>query len=720
MGSITGPTGWTVRWRELGRWVPGDVVAATLYADARPSFWLDSSRSAYGGGRFSFLGDTSGSGSEVLTYRAGSGAVSVDRGVVDVEPGTIFEVLYRRLRERSLVPESGMDLPFDFVGGYVGYFGYELRADCGYDAGRHVAPTPDAVWLFADRFVALDHDRHRTYVVAVSDAHDGSGERWLAQTEDALLTAPAAAQDAVSNPPVSPARLTEAMSRGPERYLRDVETCLEHLRRGESYEICLTDNLHLPFAGDDLRSYLALRLANPAPYSALLRLDGFTVFSTSPERFLTIERDGRVQSKPIKGTSARHRDPADDARSAATLREDPKARAENVMIVDLLRNDLGQVCRTGSVYVEPLMALESYESVHQLVSTVHGRLRPGITAVECARRCFPGGSVTGAPKARTLELIDAIEDEPRGVYTGAIGAFGLAGTADLNIVIRSAVRIGDELTVGAGGAIVLDSDPVAELDELLLKAAAPVQGLGVEKVDPLVIDSFRVVDGAVRRLDLHADRFATACARVAEIAPERAREFVETATRSIPDVGDWFPRVELTAAGRLHLLVRPSPATSAGITAWLAGPSRCSAPQVKGADLAYLRRVRAEATGHGADEAVLTDDDGRLLEGTTTALMWWAGDQLCAVDSVDVLASVTRQVLVDLAAIDGVQVRLTRPRPGELDGCEAWLVNALHGIRHVAAWVGAGIRPGPATRRDAWQHRLDALRTVEAVKYSTS
>ncbi|WP_394620641.1 aminodeoxychorismate synthase component I [Lentzea sp. JNUCC 0626] len=448
-----------------------ESIFLSLFGDSEHCFWLDSSRVERGLSRFSFLGDTSGPLSEVVTYRTGSGVVSVrDRDGAREVPGSVFDFLEQRLRERRIPPTS---LPFDLTGGYVGYFGYELRAECGAPV-RHRAETPDAAWLFADRIVAVDHQEGLTYLVAVHDV-DGKddAQAWVDRTAAVLSgLLPADEPVAVSGAPVD---AEEFLVRDRDQYLADIEECQRQLRLGESYEICLTNKLHLPFRDDDTDFYLRLRRANPAPYAALLRLGDVSVFCSSPERFLRIERDRSVTSKPIKGTAPRDADPVRDAEIAATLASSAKTQAENLMIVDLLRNDLGRVCEVGSIDVDPYLAVESYQTVHQLVSTVHGRLKDDVSAMDCVRQCFPGGSMTGAPKLRTMEIIDGLETEARGVYSGTLGYFGLSGGTDLNIVIRTAVRVGDRLSIGAGGAIVLGSEAQEEYEEMLLKAAASLR-----------------------------------------------------------------------------------------------------------------------------------------------------------------------------------------------------------------------------------------------------
>ena len=235
---------------------------------------------------------------------------------------------------------------------------------------------------------------------------------------------------------------------------------------------------------DALTVHRILRRLTPAPHAAFLRFFDLAVASASPERFLRVDRAGWVESRPIKGTRPRGRDPREDEALREALRASPKDRAENLMIVDLVRNDLGRVCALGSISVPRLMEVESYAAVHQLVSTVRGRLLPGKTALDAIRSAFPGGSMTGAPKLRTMDLIDDLEEGPRAVYSGAIGFLGLDGTADLSVVIRTAVMRGSALSIGTGGAIVALSQPEDELAETWLKADAVIRAVRLAIVRP--------------------------------------------------------------------------------------------------------------------------------------------------------------------------------------------------------------------------------------------
>jgi para-aminobenzoate synthetase component 1 len=245
----------------------------------------------------------------------------------------------------------------------------------------------------------------------------------------------------------------------------------EHIRLGDCYQVNLAQRFRARAEGDAWHAYLRLREINPAPFAAYLDLPDGRIVCSSPERFLRV-RGRHVETKPIKGTRPRSADPARDRALAEELRTSPKDRAENVMIVDLLRNDLGKCCEPGSVRASRLFAIESFASVHQLVSTVEGRLASGRDALDLVAACFPGGSITGAPKVAAMRVIEELEPQRRSIYCGCIGYVGFDGDMDLNIAIRTLVQRGDYAYTWAGGGVVADSNVEAEYQESFDKAAA--------------------------------------------------------------------------------------------------------------------------------------------------------------------------------------------------------------------------------------------------------
>jgi len=430
---------WETFSRRLEIYPSAEDTFCELFGMSCPAFWLDSSEGDSQRSRFSFMG-------------AGS-------PIPDVP---VFNYLKNELRDRYC---SAPELPFDFNGGFVGYLGYELKADCGGDL-VHDSPYPDSCQIFADRFLAFDHQERCIYLVfASTTSESAAAAAWLDETERRLRKGiPTAAPPADGDSPTF-----VGLEQDRDEYLASIATCLERIRDGESYEICLTNRITAQTDVDPLDYYRVLRRLNPAPYSAFLRFNEVSVACSSPERFLKIDRARNVESRPIKGTARRGSNEAEDDRLREDLRTGVKTRAENLMIVDLLRNDLGRVCEIGSVHVPQMMEVESYANVHQLVSTVRGRLRRDVSVVDCIRSAFPGGSMTGAPKIRTMEILDELEHSARGVYSGTIGYLGLNGTADLNIVIRTAVFKAGSVAIGIGGAIVALSDPAEEFDEAVLK-----------------------------------------------------------------------------------------------------------------------------------------------------------------------------------------------------------------------------------------------------------
>ncbi|GGV80393.1 aminodeoxychorismate synthase, component I [Streptomyces gelaticus] len=459
--------------RRLACYPDTATAHAGLFAGKRYSFWLDSSSHADGNSRFSILGDGTGPLAEYVTYRVGTRTVRVEKpdGVIEHRGQGIFEYLDEQLRSRELPADK--DLPFDFNLGYVGYLGYELKADIGAH-GEHTSPTPDAALLFTDRAVVVDHAERCTYLLALgATPNDPDAVKWLDRTAHRLELLPAA-QTRRQHPPVTSAVLGENFvpRHDREQYLARIHECLEEIKNGESYEICLTNMFTTDTIHDPSLTYRLFRDISPVPYGALFEFPDVAVLSASPERFLAINVDGVAESKPIKGTRPRGATPAEDLALREDLLNSEKDRAENLMIVDLLRNDLNTVCEVGSVHVPKPFDVETYAPVHQLVSTVRGQLRPGVSAVECVRACFPGGSMTGAPKLRTMEIIDRLEGGPRGVYSGSLGWFSLSGAADLSIVIRTIVSTPERVSFGVGGAVISLSDPVAEFEETLVKSRA--------------------------------------------------------------------------------------------------------------------------------------------------------------------------------------------------------------------------------------------------------
>jgi para-aminobenzoate synthetase len=461
--------------RRLDHQPDAEAVYSQLFAGQDGAFWLDSAMIVHGLSRFSILGGRGPHG-EWVTADANCGVrVHHSDDTVTHLDQSIFDYLREQTAERAVI---GFESDCEFALGYVGYLGYEMKAECGGDA-VHRSDLPDAGFVFCDRAVVIDHQLDETWLLALSDQKTGDEAEalsWLDQAEKAvrssLNTKPVERE---SNLAVLPMPVVPRES--PVTYLDNVHQCLKEIRAGETYEVCLTTTMTVTANIDTLETYRDLRRRNPAPYAALLQLPGVDILSSSPERFLKISADRMVEAKPIKGTRRRGRTSDEDAKLADDLRTAVKDRAENLMIVDLLRNDLGQVSVVGSVHVPKAFAVETYATVHQLVSTVRGRLRDDVTPAECVRAAFPGGSMTGAPKRRTMQIIDRLEGGCRGIYSGAIGYFSLSGAVDLSIVIRTMVVCGDQITIGTGGAIVALSDPEEEFAEMHLKAHALLESI---------------------------------------------------------------------------------------------------------------------------------------------------------------------------------------------------------------------------------------------------
>lgn len=353
-----------------------------------------------------------------------------------------------------------------FRGGWVGWLDYETGASA---CGAPVAATADEpAWLGVERAVALDHVSGSVWALAPA----GEIDAWVSHLE--AFSGDSAYGDEVR---LREGEVEAEARHKPDEYRGMIEACREAIRAGSAYQLCLTTRFAVPGAHDPVRAYLRLRSATPAHHGGFIRIAGRSLLSASPELFLQAGR-GRVVTRPIKGTRPRSADVVEDAALAAELSASVKERAENVMIVDLMRNDLSRICEPGTVRVDGLWEVESYPAVHQLVSTVSGALAPGSTVADLWRAAFPAGSMTGAPKLSAMTILHALEQHPRGVYSGCFGYVGLDAVVDFAMVIRSIRVDADHAWIGAGGGITWGSDPDAEVAEVAIKARAPLAALG--------------------------------------------------------------------------------------------------------------------------------------------------------------------------------------------------------------------------------------------------
>jgi para-aminobenzoate synthetase component 1 len=407
-------------------------------------------------------------------------------------------VLEEALTELALPTVPGLP---PFQGGLAGFFSYEL--------GRSFELLPVTRWdefqfpawtLGAyDWVVSFDHHAHQAWIVSCGrNSHDGgpakrakSAAERLAQVR-AWLSGPPQPLHPIEPPrpaprPLVPDRICAqhplpgfpGVTSNFDRpgYEAAVRRAIEYIHAGDCFQVNLSQRLLAPIKEHPFVLYGRLRQRNPAPFAGYFGGYHYQIVSASPERFLKLSSDGHVETRPIKGTRPRGRTPEEDEANRRALLASPKDRAENIMIVDLLRNDLGRVCEYGSIHVTRLCELESYRTVHHLVSEVVGQLRPGLTAFDLLRAAFPGGSVTGAPKVRAMEIIAELEPTARGPYCGSLGWIGFDGAMDTNILIRTMTLGRGWVQFPVGGGIVADSDPAAEYEETLHKAAGLLRAL---------------------------------------------------------------------------------------------------------------------------------------------------------------------------------------------------------------------------------------------------
>lgn len=397
-----------------------------------------------------------------LETRGAVTTVAYADGATHASTADPFALVQQQLQRFMPLDSASDKAGLPFIGGAIGYFGYDLarRLEHLPTLAAETENLPDMAVGIYSWAVVVDHQRQRSILVC-----------------HGLDTATCQRLQAVfSRPSSHPARpfallgdITPNLTSA--EYAAAFQRIKQYLKAGDCYQVNFSQRFAAPCSGDPWAVYLALRQANAAPYSGFLHVPGVQVLSSSPERFLKV-RAGQVETKPIKGTRPRKPDAQQDHLQINSLQNSSKDKAENLMIVDLLRNDLGKTCQIGSVQVPKLFAVESYATVHHLVSTVTGTLAENQQALDLLRSCFPGGSITGAPKIRAMEIIEELEPNRRGIYCGAMGYISFDGNMDSNIAIRTLVHAGGTIRFWAGGGIVNDSEWAEEYQECFDKAAA--------------------------------------------------------------------------------------------------------------------------------------------------------------------------------------------------------------------------------------------------------
>lgn len=470
-------------------WPSDTDTPITVYAKVaagKPSFLLESVEGGERLGRYSFIGLD-----PFMTLTSHQGTTTLEKdGVKEVSGRDPFEVL-REITDANRAPNlSGMPR---FYGGLVGYLGYDMvrHLEKLPDDGRQGSGVPDCMLMAPRIVIIIDHIKHTLRVVVNTIPSSGHYREEYAAAVRTIGQVLSRIREGSPPPVLSPsgecAGLITGTNLSRPEFMEKVACAREYIKAGDILQVVLSRRIDLDFSGDPFSVYRRLRRNNPSPYLYYLDLGGTLLAGSSPEMLVRVE-DGKVETRPIAGTRPRGSNPLQDSELAADLLNDVKERAEHVMLVDLGRNDLGRVCRAGTVKVGQFMEVEMYSHVMHLVSSVRGDLLEGLDGIDVLKACFPAGTVSGAPKVRAMELIEELEPSRRGPYAGAVGYIGFSGNLDTAIAIRTIVFHGGVASVQVGAGIVYDSDPAGEFTETENKARALLHTLA-EEVDVSAADN---------------------------------------------------------------------------------------------------------------------------------------------------------------------------------------------------------------------------------------
>ena len=682
----------------------------------RYCFLLDSGCDYLKLGRYSILGSEP---KTIIRSRKGMLETESD-GIVGQSHGDPL----KKLEDIINAGKSDYDGPLPFTGGLVGYIGYGLSP---LTVGVKIkddekANIPDMEFGLYEDAVVCDNLEGRVWLVSCCKSEEKCRSK-LCELRLRLT------RKSVASSGGNLGRVTSLESDyAKEKYIEAVKKVKDYIREGDIYQANISQRYSGAIDCDGWSLYKRLRKMNPAPYAAYLRFGDTEILSSSPERFLRVH-ERNIETRPIKGTRPRGANKPEDERLASELLASVKDKAEHLMIVDLERNDLGKICEYGSVTVPEFEALESYETVHHMVSTVHGTLRPEVGMVDCIRACFPGGSITGAPKVRSMEIIDEIEPKGRGLYTGSIGYISLNGRVDLNIVIRTMVYTRGRVFFNVGGGVVADSDPQVEYDETIDKARALFQSLGVEGygtmktcvngnvidedkaiLSPLdygilygygIFETMRADKGVVSKLKRHLLRLRRAASEIhiplqwsddemaAMIdATLRANGLSDAYVRVTVTRGKGEPRLNIPEDTKptLTVLVRSLPEPVLSATAAVSTRYRVYSKDIRSRikSTNYLNNALAkrEAEELKVDEMILLNEDGLITE-CSTANIFLVKDGRIITPSTEsgALSGITREAVIEIAREMGLPVEERDVAPDEIaHATEVFKTNSISGI----------------------------------------
>jgi para-aminobenzoate synthetase len=663
----------------------------------KEKYWLDRSQNNIDNNNFSIMGEIGGKLWKKCCFDLPNKLIEYDN---QYNKKTLNITIWDYLKNNLDIFKDVINFPFDFTGGFIGYLGYEMnKSQKRYNNGIN-----DSIFYLVDRFILLDHQNKDVYIVDNNGTYE-----WINQIHNKLKNL----SDSINIPEKKDLLCEFKLSDSKEEYIQKIKDCKSCLYNGESYELCLTTQFVLNNPPDPDLLFYNMRIYNPAPYATYINFENnIKICSSSPERFLNFSKN-IIEAKPIKGTIKRGKNIKEDTELKEELRNSEKDKAENLMVVDMLRNDLGKLCENGSVVVEKLFNIETFASVHQMVSTIKGKVNSKVNQIDIIKSIFPGGSMTGAPKIRSINILEEIERRSRGVYSGIMGYISYSNNFDMNIVIRTCIINNNKLTIGTGGAITILSDEEAEYQEILLKGSAILKCISncsinnnytlsyensskliydMKKYDLFVFkeknykiicfDSFKVDKGSAIMFEEHINRLKEYISLLSldiccsDIFIEKVRNRLK--------YFNGFPRIEIILFNEnIHFLLslRKMPILHNIIEINNIEIDTREKPEIKGYDYDKSNEIYKKK-----GETIFINKKNYILEGIYSSIVWWEEDTLCCIKNKNKLKSITLKAILGICNKLKIEYQEKDIKLEKIKRYELWFLNSLHGIRRIITW----------------------------------